>query len=61
MACICYVTLPARVTCLIFTTTTQGCIKLPNLELIPRQGLIYLPQNVAVFEHEYGKNELTNG
>ena len=32
----------------------QGCIKLPNLELIPRQGPIYLPQNVAVFEHEYG-------
>ena len=33
----------------------QGCIKLPNLELIPRQGLIYLPQNALVFEHEYGK------
>ena len=33
----------------------QGCIKLPNLELIPRKGLNYLPQNVAVFEHEYGK------
>ena len=36
-------------------TSRQGCIKLPNLELIPRQELIYLPQNVAVFEYEYGK------
>ena len=31
----------------------QGCIKLTNLELIPHQGLIYLPQNFADFEHEY--------
>ena len=40
-----------------FTKTRflQGCIKLPYFELIPCQGLIYLPQNVAVFEHEYGK------